>query len=222
MRITTRRRRAASSAVALLFLLSVMTMPAAVSAAPLVFGDGFESGTMGAWAAVHGVTPDVQHHDGTWGARAIGTASASWAYAALPATYPELYARTSFSVTSRSGAVTLLRLRNKNGGIQVSAGISKTGMLTLQNSRTGTTVTSTTAVPDGGWHEVQIHAVMAKGLAGDVDVWFDGAHVAVLSGPQKVGPTPVGRVQIGDNVARTFDVTFDDVAVDTADRKSVV
>ena len=187
-----------------------------MAAAPPLFSDDFESGTMSAWTMVRGVTPDAGHHDGAWGARATGSASPAWAYVTLPATYPELYARTWFSVSSQSSAVTLLRYRNTHGGIEVSVGTSKTGMLMIQNSRTGAIVTSTVAVPAGEWHEVEIHALMAKGTAGRFDVWLDGAPVAALSGPQKVGPTPVGRVQIGDNVARTFDVSFDDVAVDTA------
>ena len=165
---------------------------------------------------VRGVAPDAQHHDGAWGARASAVAKPAWAYVTLPATYPELYARTWFSVTSRTTPVTLLRLRNHNGGLQVSVGISKTGILIAQNNRAAVTLTSTIAVGTGTWHEVQIHALMAKGTLGRLDVWFDGAPVTSLSGSQKVGPTPVGRVQIGDNVAHTFDVSFDDVAVDTA------
>ena len=217
MNITIRRRRATpSAAIALLLLMGAVTAPVPASAAPLVFTDGFESGSLGAWTMVRGVTPDAGAHDGAWGARATGVAGPAWAYVALPATYPELFARTWFSVTSTSSPVTLLRFRNAHGGVQIAAGISKSGLLTVQNSRTGVTVTSTVVVTSGVWHEVQIHALMAKGTAGRFDVWFDGAPVPELSGVQKVGPTPVGRVQIGDNVARTFDVNFDDVAVDTA------
>lgn len=217
MDVTIRHHWGVPSAVlALLLLLGTAAVPVPASAAPLVFSDGFESGTLGAWTMVRGVAPDAGAHEGAWGARATGVAGPAWAYVALPATYKELYARTWFSVTSTSGPVTLLRFRNTHGGVQIAAGISKSGLLTIQNSRSGVTVTSSVVVTVGVWHEVQIHALMAKGAAGRFDVWFDGAPVPELSGAQKVGPTPVGRVQIGDNVARTFDVNFDDVAVDTA------
>jgi len=67
----------------------------------------------------------------------------------------------------------------------------------------------------GSWHTVQIH--VRTGANGLTEVWLDGSAVTALSQTQALGSGPIGRVQIGNNqTARTYDVLFDDVVVDTA------
>ena len=46
---------------------------------------------------------------------------------------------------------------------------------------------------------------------------LDGSRIAALSTTGSFGTTSIGRVQLGENgTGKTYDVAFDDVAVDTA------
>ena len=61
-----------------------------------------------------------------------------------------------------------------------------------------------------GWHGIELCGTV--GTSGSWDLYRDG--VKIVSGwVANTGTTPVGRVEIGDNVAKTFTMNFDDIVV---------
>jgi acid phosphatase type 7 len=201
------------SVILLSGLVTVLSAPA--EAAPL-FTDGFESGTMSAWNKSIGIT--VQQgdvHSGSWAARATSAASSSWAWKALPSTQTQVYFDTWFKVVSRSTGMILMRTRTATGTIVASLGINTSDRLYLRNDVAGSNTTSTTTVTKGVWHEAQMR-VLVNGTSSQTEVWLDGVRVPQLSITTSLGTTPIGRIQIGDNGSRTYDVIFDDVAADVA------
>jgi N-acetylglucosamine-6-sulfatase len=208
----TRRRIAVPVLFALLLSLAIV---APASTATPLFGDGFESG-LGSWTSVKSLT--IGHstvHQGTSSVRVAGTKKPAWAYKSLTPTRSELYARLWFNITTRTTPVSLLRFRSSSGNPIVSVGISSTGKLTILNLKSKKTTSSSVAVSNHAWHQVQLHAVLTG--AHQTDVWFDGNPVAALRLTTSIGSTPFGQVQIGENLStRTYDMWFDDVAVDTS------
>ena len=181
-----------------------------------LFKDGFESGGTSRWTFATGLV--VQQQDvyaGRYAARATSTGAATYAYAQLPATQPEVFDRFRFKVNSQgSDNVTLGKIRSDSGPPIVALYRSAGGALCLRNEIAGTSACS--ASPStGSWHTVQIH--VRTGANGLTEVWLDGTALTALSQTQALGSDPIGRVQIGNNqTARTYDVLFDDVVVDTA------
>ena len=87
------------------------------------------------------------------------------------------------------------------------------GALILRNSSADATVTSSTGVTLGVWHELQLRARIGAGA--ETEVWLGGVRIASLSRPQALGDAGVGRLQLGDDTAgRAYDIAFDDVLVD--------
>lgn len=79
-----------------------------------------------------------------------------------------------------------------------------------------TNVWSSTVVPTGGWHEVQLR-VRVAGASGQTEVWYDGQRLGDLSTTLNLGTGSLGRLMLGDNVrSRTYEVLFDDLAAGTA------
>jgi hypothetical protein len=195
---------AASSAVS-------VTVPAA--APGILFADGFEAGNMNAWLGAVGISAVAgSSANGAYGAAARSTGDLAFAYWTLGTAQPELYYRIRFKLTSQTGGVTLLKLRNTNGETVTEAAISSTGRLIFKNSIAGTTISSSAIPAAGVWHELQVH--LRSGSAGLLESWYDGAQVA--SSPDVWGSFPLVRAQLGDNTAgSTYDLAFDDVAVGT-------
>ena len=179
-----------------------------------MFFDGFESGDMSAWTTSTGMT--VQNHlvnDGSYAAEAVATGTPAYAYEQLSQTWPALYYSTRFYVSSHtSGSAYLLRLRTDKKAAIVAVYLSSTGKLGLRNDVTSTSTTSSTAVSSGAWHTVELYGDTGSG---QVSVWLDGTLVGALTGPQSLGSTPIGHLQLGDTSSSdTFDVVFDDVRAD--------
>src|SRR5207253_3023654 len=149
-------------------------------------------------------------------ARAAGAGSPASAYRQLSATAPELYYRVRFKAATQSAtAVNLLRFRTATGAAILTAFVSQTGKLAYRNDVSAVTTTSTTSVGTT-WHELQVHALVTD-ASSRVDVWLDGLAVPDLSKPESLGPTPIGRIELGETATgRTFDVAFDDVLVDSS------
>jgi glucose/arabinose dehydrogenase len=193
---------------------SAATYTATFTKGPL-FRDGFESGGTSRWTFATGLT--VQQQDvyaGRYAARATSTGAATYAYAQLPTSQPEVFDRFRFKVVSQgANNVTLAKIRAADGAPIVALYRSAGGALCLRNEIAGTSACA--ASPSvGAWHSVQIHA--RTGTNGLTEVWLDGTALTALSRTQSLGSAPVDRVQIGNNQAsRTYDMAFDDVVVDT-------
>ena len=66
-----------------------------------------------------------------------------------------------------------------------------TGNLMLRNDVGAANVWSSTIVPTGGWHKVQVH-ILVGGSSSRTDVWYDGTKVPALSQTLNLGATGVG------------------------------
>jgi hypothetical protein len=179
-----------------------------------MFSDGFESGDMSAWTTSTGITVQNQLvSDGSYAAEAVASGAPAYAYAQLGQTWPALYYSTRFYISSHtSGSAYLLRLRTDKKAAIVAVYLSSTGKLGLRNDVTSTSTTSTTAVSSGAWHTAELYADTSSG---QVSVWLDGAQISALTGPQSLGSTPIGYLQLGDtSTTNTFDTVFDDTQAD--------
>src|SRR5260221_354778 len=120
--------------------LSVVPSPTNAHAdAPVLFSDGFESGTLSAWTAGSGLV--VQQSlvaDGAWAARATMTGAAASAYRSLTTPTSELTARLKVQVVSIAGsaAVNFLKLRTSTGGAITELFVTPSRNLGLRNDVT--------------------------------------------------------------------------------------
>lgn len=182
------------------------------------FRDGFESGTLDAWSTVDGLQIETgAARDGAASARATSTDGAR-AYAGLTFGVPdtELYVQTAFRVEAQGdNPLGLVRLRTDANASIVSLYVTSSGRLAIQLAGT-TSVTSSTIVVPGAWHEAQVHVVVA-GAESRIEVWFDGEYIERLSVTTDLGSAPIRTVQLGESAeGRIFDVRFDEVATDDA------
>ena len=184
---------------------------------PSVFADGFESGSTSAWSAGTGlVVGTAPVADGSYAARANMTGSAAYVHRNLATATTEATTSVKVNLASISGtsAVNFLKIRTASGTALAEVFITPSGVLGLRNDVTGVAVNSTKVVSTGTWHTITLRAVIA-GTASTTEVTFDGVTVAALgSSTADLGTTPIGRVQIGENVAgRTADLSYDTVTV---------
>jgi hypothetical protein len=193
-----------------------------------IFSDGFESGDLSNWGTVSGLTVESANPlDGLYSAESIGDGSSNTSYAetTLPSTQPNLYYKLTFEVVSKdtTNSVYLERFRTATGAPSGSAAsilgvyVSSTGKLGIRDdaSNPGASYTSTTSVSYGSPHTLQAHVNVTTG---QVEIWLDTVPVSfsTLPTPVDLGPDPVGIIQLGENSGgKTYDVRYDDVAVDT-------
>jgi hypothetical protein len=191
------------------------TVTPTLPAGTLLFSDDFESGDLSRWTSVTGLTVQQQEvYGGVYAARQTSTSAATWAYKQLDAAQSQIYYRTRFKIISQgANNVYVLKFRTATGASILGVYVSSTGKLAYRNDVGSTTVTSTTNVSSGVWHDLQVRAFI-NGASGQVEVWLDGVHIDALSKTEALGSTSIGRIQLGDNSgARTYDVALDDVAV---------
>ena len=192
---------------------STTTQDEALTPSPVVFSDGFESGTFSAWTSSTGLSVvNTGAHSGTFAAQGSVSAIAGDARKALPATYSSAYQRVWVDVVSRSTQVTVLQANTVSNTSVASVYVSSTGILGLQ-AADGSRHASTTTVPANSWHEVELRFTV-NGAAGSADVWLDGVDVLSLTN-LNLKSTPVGVLQVGDQAAHTWSAVFDDAAFDT-------
>src|SRR6266705_796131 len=197
----------------LVVFLSLLSSTAGASG--VAFSDDFESGSLSQWTVRNGATIQQQEvYAGMWAARATSTGGQAYAYKTLSTSQPNLFYDHRFKVLSQGGGnVSVVRFLTSSGGAIFTIMRGPTGRLIYYNQVTGVSTTSTTAVPTGAWHELEVHAFI-NGSGSSVEVWLDGAKINDLSKTDSLGTTPIGRVLIGDSATgRTFDVAFDNVIV---------
>ncbi|MBX6340937.1 MAG: hypothetical protein IRY97_00650 [Thermomicrobiaceae bacterium] len=185
---------------------------------PQLFADSFESGDLSRWATASGL--EVQQQEvatGSHAARGTSTGKATYAIVTLQRAEMDLYARVKFKILDQgANSAYLLRFRTAGNDAVLGVYVSSTGKLGYRNDVRGKSNTSGTVVSAQAWHEVQVHVVVG-GAAGRVEIWLDGDQVEALSHPDDFGSDGIGRVQLGENAPnRSYDIAFDDVAVDTA------
>jgi fibronectin type 3 domain-containing protein len=178
-----------------------------------IFADDFETGGLSRWTTVSGLVASQQQVDtGSWAARATsdGTTGAS-AQVTFDSGVDDGYYRLRFDRISQGpGTVDLMRVRNASNGALVTVFVTATGKLGYRNDQTGVSTTTTTSVPTGLWHELQLH--VTDGDTGLVELWLDG--VRATSQPEALGTNPVRRFEIGETSAtQPFDIAYDNVIV---------
>lgn len=190
----------------------------------LQFRDDFESGTLEQWTLVTGPMRVQQEEvaSGGWAARATSTGEAAYASRTLATPETDLSFRVRFKLLGTpTDNIYLARFRTEADRSILGLYVSDSSGLSLRNDVAGGSLSSGQAVSAGEWHDIQVHLRIDPETpeAGQVEVWYNGARVPELSTTQDVGTAPVGRLQLGENArGRTFDVAFDDVVVDAADR----
>ena len=182
----------------------------------LLFGDDFETGNLSKWTTVSGLVVQTQEvFAGGYAARATSSGAASWAWRQLASGQTELFYRLRFKLISAGPqTIYLLKFRNATGGALLGVYVSSTNKLSHRNDVAGLSTSSTTTVGLGTWHELQVR-IRINGATGQSEVWYDGASVAALAKTFDLGTVPVGRIQLGDNAAATYDIAFDNVELST-------
>ncbi len=180
-----------------------------------LFSDDFESGTLSKWSTVSGLTITTEApYSGSYAARGTSTGSATYALATLSQTASELYYRIWFNVVSQgSNTVYLLKFRTATNASLGGVYISSTGRLSYRSDVASRSVTTSTSVTQGTWHQLQVRLV--TGSSGLIEIWYDGTKV--VSAAENFGTNLIGRIQLGENSSgRTYDIVFDDVAAGTS------
>jgi hypothetical protein len=185
---------------------------------PPLFSDDFETGDLSRWTTNFGLSANSSEaHSGTWAARATSSGSGTpYALDQLSSGQTNLYYRLWFKILGQgANVVDLLKLRTSTGAALLTLFASPTGVLGYQNNVSTVSTYSKSTVTAGAWHSVEVHVVI-NGATSQTETWLDGQSVPDLSKTESLGTTPVGRLQLGENIAgRTYDVAFDDVTVGT-------
>jgi hypothetical protein len=115
------------------------------------------------------------------------------------------------NVVSRGSSFTaLMRLRTAANGNIVRVFMNNAGVLWIKSDVSGAQRSSATNVGTG-WHQIELCGTV--GAAGTWSLYRDGIQI-VNAWAANTGTTPVGRIEIGDTLARTFTMNVDDVVVD--------
>jgi hypothetical protein len=214
-------RRAVAGAISAVVVLggAVLALASGPGAAAavgdqVVFSDGFESGGLSAWTGGSGLA--VQQAivaAGSWAARATLSGSAAYAYKTLPTTQPDLTVSLSLNPQNvpSGSSVNFLKVRTATGSAIAEVFVNSTGVLGIRNDVLGASTNSPVSVSTGSWHAVSLHVVVA-GTSSRAQIDLDGTRVLDLT--TNLGTTPVGRVQLGENLTgRTADQAYDSLVV---------
>ncbi|MGH2531440.1 MAG: DUF7594 domain-containing protein [Thermomicrobiales bacterium] len=186
----------------------------------LPFVDDFERGDLSRWTQSAGmVVVQGDATSGAWAARAAnnGTTSAPGAPAFARqelGPHDELFVRLKFKLLRQGdNEVSLVTLRADDSRPILTTFITHEGQIAYRNHATGSVVVLD-EFEAPAWHESQVH-ILRTGEQALIEVWFDGklmhrSTVAVL-------PDPIAEVVLGElDARRTYDLLFDDVAIDRA------
>jgi hypothetical protein len=186
-----------------------------LAAASTFFTDDFSSGTFSAWSGSTNLTIDpTRGRTAPPSARARVTSSPAWAYRTLGTTLSTGCVSVGVNVTSLgSPFVTLLRLRTAANGKVARVFVNSTGVLWVKSDVSGLQVSSSTPIGTG-WHQIELCGTV--GAMGTWNLSRDGIRI-VTNWSANTGITPIGRVEIGDDGAKTFTANFDDAMVTDTD-----
>lgn len=199
--------------------LSDFSITATVTTSIGLFSDDFESNSMSRWVSVTNMSVQGQEvFAGNFAARGITNGTGAAAFKLLGSQFNELYYRIHFKLINQTQTTNLLKFRTANDGSIVGVFVNNLGKLGYRNDTASHTTFGTapeTVVSPGVWHELQVR-LFINGPDGQIEFWLDGNRIAELSKTEGFGTTPIGRIQLGEkNTGVTFDIAYDDVAVDT-------
>ena len=179
-----------------------------------VFSDGFESGNLSAWTSSKGLAIErTLVHSGAFAAVANTANGATDARKNLPSTYATGYGRVWFDIVSQSSNVDVIRFDNSSSSPIAYLYVTPARLLAMTAG--STTITSSTTVSPGTFHELEL-SVTVHGSSSTTEVWLDGAVVTSLSRTLTLSSPLIAQLQIGQVMTGgTYDVAFDDAAFDT-------
>ncbi len=192
---------------------SAASAPITVQGQTAIFADGFAGGFT-SWTSVTGMTLDQSIGGASPpSARAQTTASTAWASKTLPSTYPSACVSAAVDLTSTSDGGSLLRFRTAGGAGIVRLYVTSSRGLSVRSDVSGSAASTGATLPIGTWTTLELCGTV--GSAGTWTVYRNGTQIF---GPwaANTGTTPIGRVVIGTQDARTITVNLDDVVVDQA------
>jgi hypothetical protein len=176
----------------------------------VVFSDTFSSGSLSAWTTVRNLAIDGS--DGGAAppsARANPAGKAAWAVRDLGATYSSVCVEFALHVTSASSSVDLMRLKTAASGNIATVVRSSSGSVQFRSDVSKVTRNTGSVLPVG-WNTIRLCGTV--GTAGTWDLYLNGSKI-LGAWTANTGTTPVGRVQIGSNAAKTMTINYDDVVV---------
>jgi hypothetical protein len=150
---------------------------------------------------------------GSFAARGQTAGGVTWAKKTLPSTYSDLTYRLAFRATAApAGSPTIIKLRSGTDKAMDGLFLTPAMKLALRNDVNSTSKTSATTLQTGRWYQLELHTIV-NGAASTVEVRVDGDLVADLSSTTNdLGTSPIGVLQLGENVAgKTYDFQYDDV-----------
>ena len=200
-----------ASAIALAGVL-VISPPAKAptASAVTVFRDDFSSADFSNWNTVTRLTIDPGvGRVAPPSAKAQSVAAPAFASKQLPTTLSTVCMSMNVNAISLdAGSSVLLRLRTSANGPIIRV-FALTGILRLRSDVSAAQRSSGVALGTG-WHGIELCGTV--GTSGSWDLYRDGVQI-VSDWVANTGTTPVGRVEIGDNGAKTLTINFDDVVV---------
>jgi hypothetical protein len=181
------------------------------TASPPVFADAFDAGFV-SWTQVTNLTIDpTSGGSAPPSARAQATGTPAFARRTLAQTYPSLCLRASVDLSSiGANTVPLLKLRTASNASIARIVVTATRMLRLRND-VAATFFNTGSTLSLGWHTLELCATV--GVAGSLAASLDDAPLG--SWTTNLGTTPIGRIQILEDTAKTFTANVDDVVAHT-------
>jgi alpha-tubulin suppressor-like RCC1 family protein len=190
--------------------LSPVSNPVTVQAGPpTIFSDDFGNGLAG-WSSAN-VTVDQTRFPPAGAApsiRAASTSSAAWATHTLAGAPSAPCVQADVNLASLSTPAVLLRFRSASAGV-ARVYLTASRMLALRADGSGQTFISSTPLPVGAWHHVQLCTTV--GTSASLSAWLDGTQV--LTATSSTGTAPIATLQVGDTTNVTATVNYDNVVV---------
>jgi len=183
--------------------------PITVASGPApVFSDTFDSGFTD-WTQVTNLTIDQGvGASSPPSARAQVSGQAAFARRTLSQTYPSLCLAEAVNLSSIGGAnVPLLKLRTASNASIARIVVTPARVLRVRADTTGTFFNTGQSLPSG-WHTLEL--CVTVGTSGSLSATLDGTPLG--SWMANLGTSPIGRIQILEDTAKTFTANVDDVA----------
>jgi hypothetical protein len=176
-----------------------------------LFQDGFDSG-LSQWTSVVGLSLDPSTFPPSGSAPSVRAAVSNqraFAYHDLGSSHPSLCMSEAVNLTSISGSASaLLKLRTASNQSVGRVFVNPARVLHVRADIPGTTFSSGVALPSG-WNTIALCGTI--GTSGTWALWLNGTPIG--SWGANNGTSPITRVQIGDDAAKTVTLNIDDVVV---------
>jgi alpha-tubulin suppressor-like RCC1 family protein len=178
---------------------------------PAVFSDDFSNGLTG-WSSA-GVSLDQTTFPPGGAAPSLHGATSNapqWATHPLGGSYSSLCVQAEVDLASVSTNTSLLRFRSGSIGV-ARVFVTPAHLLALRSDVSGKSFVSTTPLPLGGWHNLQLCTTV--GTAVTISGWLDGKQV--ITATSSTGTAPITLLQLGDTTNVTMTANYDNVVVVT-------